>query len=127
MFSSIKTSEANKAKITELTHKFNLGAENIIARLAFAYSISLERKMKLNEIKDSKGKEYNKNILFGKYSNYYIALISQHYNIYKADPNISKYVKMHIDDGIEILYNSYSKHQNFTSTDFLIDILEKQT
>lgn len=125
MFSSIKTSEVNKARITELTRKFNLGAENVIARLAYTYSISQERKMDLNKIQDSKGKEYSKNILFGKYSNYYVALISQHYNIYKADPNISKYIKMHVDDGIELLYELYGKHQNFNNTDFLIDILDK--
>ncbi len=125
MFSSIKTTEANKLKITELTRKFNLGAENVIARIAYSYSISQERKLDISNIKDSRGKEYSKNILFGKYVNYYIALVSQHYNIYKADPNIPKYIKMHVDDGIELLYNLYNKHQNFTSTDFLIDILEK--
>jgi len=126
MFSSIKTTELNKSRITELTKKFGLNAENIIARIAFAYSIAKERKMNLSEIKDSKGKEYSKNILFGKYINYYVAIICQHYKIYKSDPSLHKYIKMHIDDGIELIYNKYSKHQNFSSTDFLIDILEKQ-
>lgn len=125
MFSSIKTSEANKTKITELTRKFNLGAENVIARLAYTYSLAQDRKMNINNIMDSKGKEYSNNILFGKYACYYIALVSQHYDIYKADPNISKYIKMHIDDGIELLYELYGKHQNFTSSDFLIDLLGK--
>lgn len=38
MFTSIKTSKVNKDIVTDLSRKFNLGAENIIARIAFAVS-----------------------------------------------------------------------------------------
>ena len=34
MFTSIKTSKINKDIVTDLSRKFNLGAENIIARIA---------------------------------------------------------------------------------------------
>ena len=43
MFTQIKTSKANKLVVTDLSRKFNLGAENIIARIAFAYSLSKGR------------------------------------------------------------------------------------
>ena len=40
MFTSIRTSKANKEIVTELSRKFNLGAENTVARIALAYSLS---------------------------------------------------------------------------------------
>ena len=65
MFSSIRTCEANRAVISALTSKLQLGTENVIARLALAYSLSHEQQLNLKEIKDSKGKEYSKKVLFG--------------------------------------------------------------
>ena len=37
------------------------------------------------DLKDSKGKEYKDDILFGKHRDVYIALICQHYGIYKTE------------------------------------------
>lgn len=65
MFTSIKTSRANKDIVTDLSRKFNLGAENIIARIALTYSLSKDRLLSLTDIADSQGKEYSKNVLFG--------------------------------------------------------------
>jgi len=39
MFTTIKTSLENKLRVTELTRKLNLGPENVVARLAFSYSL----------------------------------------------------------------------------------------
>ena len=39
MFTQIKTSTKNRENVVELTRKFNLGAENVIARIALAYSL----------------------------------------------------------------------------------------
>ena len=39
MFSQIKTSAKNREIVVDLTRKFNLGAENVIARIAIAYSL----------------------------------------------------------------------------------------
>ncbi len=64
MFTSIKTSKANREIVTDLSRKFNLGAENIIARIALTYSLSQDRKLSLVNIADSQGKEYSKNVLF---------------------------------------------------------------
>ena len=57
MFNSIKTSRANKLVVTELSRKFNLGAENVIARIALAYSLAKDQQLSLSDIADSQGKE----------------------------------------------------------------------
>ncbi|MFA7136359.1 MAG: DndE family protein, partial [Bacteroidales bacterium] len=40
MFTHIKTSKENRILVAELTRKLNLGTENIVARIAFTYSLS---------------------------------------------------------------------------------------
>lgn len=90
MFTSIKTSRANKDIVTDLSRKFNLGAENIIARIALTYSLSKDRLLSLTDIADSQGKEYSKNVLFGNNLPYYIGLICVKYGLYKTDKDIPK-------------------------------------
>jgi len=119
MFSNIKTSKVNKERVTNLTNKLNLGAENIIARIALAYSLNLERKMDLASIQDSGGKEYSAKVLFGDYTDYYVALVCVHYNIYKTDKDIIRYIKMHIDDGIELLNTEFTGNVSTTGFDFI--------
>ncbi|WP_129715547.1 DndE family protein [Pedobacter sp. SYP-B3415] len=119
MFSNIKTSKANKDIVSSLTNKLNLGAENIIARLALAYSINLDRKMELANIQDSGGKEYSAKVLFGDYTDYYIALVCVHYQVYKTDKDISRYIKMHIDDGLELLNKEFAGNISTTGFDFI--------
>ena len=125
MFSSIRTSKANKELVTQLTNKLNLGAENIIARLAFSYSLSKEYRLDLAKIDDSMGKEYNAKVLFGNYIDIYIALICVHYNLHKADKDISKYIKMHIDDGLLLISKDIANKDSITGNDFLINEIEK--
>jgi DNA sulfur modification protein DndE len=119
MFSNIKTSKVNKERVTSLTNKLNLGAENVIARIALAYSLNLERTMDLSHAQDAGGKEYSAKVLFGDYTDYYIALICIHYGLYKTDKDIPKYIKMHIDDGIELLSNEFSGSVSTTGFDFI--------
>lgn len=126
MLINLRTSEANKAVVQELTHKLNLGTENYISRIAFAYSISKGMKLNLeSDLKDSKGKEYKDDILFGKYREYYIALVCQRYEIYKTDPNIGKYVKMHVDNGLELMKKLFDNNKNFSGLDFLVENIER--
>jgi DNA sulfur modification protein DndE len=125
MFNSIKTSKANKELVTQLTNKLNLGAENIIARLAFSYSLTRNRKLNLSEIEDSGGKEYNAKVLFSNYADVYTALIATHYNLHKADKDIAKYVKMHIDDGLKLIEIEITEKDSITGNDFLINEIEK--
>jgi DNA sulfur modification protein DndE len=125
MLTSIKTSKTNKETVTLLTRKLNLGAENIIARLALAYSLARDRKMDLSNIHDSQGKEYSVKVLFGDHVEYYVAMICIHYGLYKSDKDISKYIKMHIDDGLQLIEKDIEKKVSITGTDFLINEIEK--
>jgi DNA sulfur modification protein DndE len=124
MFTSIKTSRENKEVVTQLTRKLSLGPENVIARLALAYSISKERKLNLIDIKDSQGKEYNKKVLFGDHEEQYIAMICVHYNLYKTDKDIPKYVKLHIDDGLQLINEEISSESTISGMDFLVRKIE---
>lgn len=124
MFNSIKTSRANKLVVTELSRKFNLGAENVIARIALAYSLAQDRQLSLSDIADSQGKEYSKNVLFGSNLPYYIGLICVKYGLYKTDKDIPKYVKLHIDDGLQFMNKELRNNPNLNGYDYLIDKIE---
>lgn len=124
MFTSIKTSRSNKYIVTELSRKFNLGAENIIARIALTYSLSKDRILSLTDISDSQGKEYSKNVLFGSNLPYYVGLVCVKYGLYKTDKDIPKYIKMHIDDGLQLLNNELRDNPNLNGYDYLIDKIE---
>ena len=121
MFTSIKTSRTNKDIVTDLSRKFNLGAENIIARIALTYSLSKERLLSLTDIADSQGKEYSKNVLFGNNLPYYIGLICVKYGLYKTDKDIPKYIKLHIDDGLQLMNKELQDNPNLNGYDYLID------
>ena len=121
MFTSIKTSKINKDIVTDLSRKFNLGAENIIARIALTYSLSKARKLSLSDIADSQGKEYSKNVLFGGNLPYYIGLICVKYGLYKTDKDIPKYIKLHIDDGLQLMNKELRDNPNLNGYDYLID------
>ena len=125
MFNSIKTSKENKQVVTQLTNKLNLGAENTIARLAFSYSLARERRLDLSDIEDAGGKEYTSRVLFGDHLDIYVALICVHYGIAKEDKDIGRYVKMHIDDGLQLINKDISKKDTITGNDFLINEIEK--
>ena len=124
MFTSIKTSKSNKYIVTDLSRKFNLGAENIIARIALTYSLSKDRLLSLTDISDSQGKEYSKNVLFGSNLPYYVGLVCVKYGLYKTDKDIPKYIKMHIDDGLQLLNNELRDNPNLNGYDYLIDKIE---
>ena len=121
MFTSIKTSRSNKYIVTDLSRKFNLGAENIIARIALTYSLSKDRILSLSDISDSQGKEYSKNVLFGSNLPYYVGLVCVKYGLYKTDKDIPKYIKMHIDDGLQLMNKELCDNPNLNGYDYLID------
>lgn len=126
---NIKTSADNGEVVRQLTAKLPAGTkENVVARIALGYSLQRGKKFSSSEFNlyDSQGKEYKDNILFpAQYREFYIALICQHYGIYKTDENIPKYVKLHIDDGLEQMGNLFKDNNNYTFMDFLTDNLEK--
>ena len=127
MLLHIKTSEANKAVVSELTKRmFPQGqSENIISRIALAYSLARGQQLLLKDIKNALGKEYKEETLFGSYRNYYVALVCQHYGIHKEDLNLPRYLKMHIDDGLERLHKLFTDNKNYSGLDFLMEYLER--
>ena len=124
MFTSIRTSLENKAIVTDLTRKLSLGPENVIARIAFSYSLASKKKFSLEDIHDSKGKEYSKNVLFGSNLSYYASLICIHYKLYKSDKDIPNYIKIHIDHGLQLINKELKQNPNLSGFDFLIDKID---
>ncbi len=121
MFTQIKTTKENKEVVAMLTRKLGLGAENVIARMAFTYSLSQDKKLDLNDIKDAGGKEYSKSVLFGEYYDMYLGLLCVHYGLYKTDKDIGRYIKMHVDDGLQLINNEVNERSNIDGFDFLTE------
>jgi DNA sulfur modification protein DndE len=124
MFTQIRTSKENKEIVSQLTRTLGLGAENVIARIALTYSLSKDNKLELKSIQNSSGKEYSKSVLFGEYYDYYLGLICVHYNLYKTDKDLPKYIKMHIDDGLQLLNEEINERSNIDGFDFLVEKIE---
>jgi len=122
---NITTSKKNIDLVKSLSQKLGLGTENHISRIALAYSIS--RGYKLNpemDLQDYKGKQYKDLTLFGNHQKYYVGIICQHYQLHKDDSNIKKYLKMHIDHGLELINLFFTENKNFSGMDFLLDNIE---
>ena len=124
MIKSIKTSESNRTVVSELTKKLSMGSENVIARIAFAYSVSQGRKLALSHIADSKGKEYSSKVLFGDNPEIYTAIICQLYNISAANLDVPRYVKMHVDDGLWLIQKIVINNPNLPVFDFVLDQID---
>ena len=126
MFSHIRTSKENKERVTKLTNKLNLGAENVIARIALSHSLAQVKKLDISDLKDSGGKEYSKRVLFGENIDAYLGMICLRYGIHTSDLDTPKYIKMHIDQGLIMLEHELEHHSNFDGFAFLVDLLEVQ-
>lgn len=124
MLSNIKTSKVNKELVTKLTNKLNLGPENVIARLAFSYSLNKSDELSLKDMQDSEGKEYSSRVLFGNYESIYVALIATHYNLHSSDKNIVRYIKMHIDEGLKSMNKQVANNDQITGNDLMINEIE---
>ncbi|CAM1341672.1 DndE family protein [Tenacibaculum aestuarii] len=121
MFTHIRTSKENRDIVAQLTRKLNLGTENIISRIALTYSLSLDRKLDVNDIQNSSGKEYSSKVLFGDYIDYYTGMVALHYSLHISDKDLAKYVKLHIDDGLQLLNEEINSNSNVDGFDFLTE------
>ena len=128
---SVKTSEVNKDRVVALTGRLgNNIKENVVARIALAYSLAKGRELPLTQdqkseyYRDSRGKEYKDDVLLGQHRNLYIALICQHYGIHKTDANIPRYVKLHLDNGLELMAKEFEQNPSYSSVEFLLDNAE---
>lgn len=125
MFTHIRTSKENKEVVSQLTRKLNLGTENYVSRIALTYSLSKDRILDIKDIQNSSGKEYSKAVLFGDYLDYYVGMVALHYGIHVSDKDLGKYVKMHIDDGLNLLNEDIASNSNIDGFDFLVDMIDK--
>lgn len=124
MFNQIKTSSQNKEVVTILTRKFGLGAENVIARIAIAYSLQNGVRFSPLDIKDSGGKEYTKNVLFGSLYPVYAAVMCKYYNVKLTDKDLPRYFKLHLDDGLERIMSDVKDNPNLVGYDYLFDKIQ---
>ena len=124
MFTHIKTSKKNKEVVSKLTRRLNLGTENIISRIALTYSLSKDLKLDIKDIQNSSGKEYSRAVLFGDYVDYYLGMAALHYGIHISDKDLPKYIKLHIDDGLQLLNEELNQRSNIDGFDFLVEKIE---
>lgn len=119
----IKTSSKNQEIIEKLTHIYNFESEGIIARIAFALSLSLDRKFDLNDNHklSSDGKEFrDERSLFGSYlgdkSNFivYKSLLDCHYQKVATEREFQILFKLHLTHGLERI-NSEISNRDLTS------------
>lgn len=129
MLINISTSKENQAVVTKLTAKLTGSTkENVIARIALGYSLASGKRFTKQEfgLYDSQGKEYKDHILFDpSLKDFYIALVCQAYGIPKNDENIPKYIKLHIDHGLEKINYLFENNPQYTFFDFLIENIGK--
>jgi len=121
MIGQIKTSTGNRERVARLTRKFGLGAENIIARIAIAYSLKQGNHFDPTKVKDSGGKEYSRNVLFGNLFPLYLSMICEHYQIKSTNKDLPRYFKLHLDDGLELIDKDVKDNPNLVGFDYLFD------
>ena len=63
--------------------------------------------------------------MFGQYLYYYLGLVALHYGIHITDKDLPKYIKMHIDDGLQLLNEELGQRSNIEGFDFLVEKIEK--
>ena len=100
---TIKTAEAFKLPIASQTRAWDLGAENVIARMAFTTSLEMTEPIHIDSLLDAKGKEYNAKVLFGSFRATYEAMLCLREGITASHPDFKKYVKAHVDRGLGVL------------------------
>jgi DNA sulfur modification protein DndE len=121
MFTHIRTSKENREVVTKLTNRLNLGAENVIARIALAHSLAQGQTLDLSDIANSGGKEYSKSVLFGEHIHAYVGMVCTRYGLHASNRDVPKYLKMHIDDGLNLLQLEIEKQPNIDGYSFLVE------
>ena len=77
------------------------------------------------DVRDSGGKEYSKNVLFGSYYNMYVALMCKYYGIKMTDRDLPRYFKLHLDDGLERIMSDVKDNPNLVGFDYLFDKIKE--
>lgn len=110
---NFKTSGENSKYVRELTRALPCGdslAENVIARIALAYSLGRPKARKFSvsdNAYNSGGKEYKESTFFGNDREFYLAIVTQYYGRKLSEDDLQKLIKLHVDDGLEALHNIF--------------------
>lgn len=128
---NIFTSQKNQEVVSKLTRKLPGDTrENVIARIAICHSLSSKKRFTREEFSlyDSKGKEYKEHVLFDpQYKDIYIALVCQAYKISPDDELLPKYIKLHLDHGLELIDKYFEDNPDNNFLDFFMKYLTKGT
>jgi DNA sulfur modification protein DndE len=100
---SIKTAERFKLPIAVQSRTWDLGPENVIARMAFSLSLEMPDPIDINNLEDTKGKEYPVKVLFGELQSVYEGMLCLREEISNTHPDFKRFVKGHVDRGLELL------------------------
>jgi hypothetical protein len=63
--------------------------------------------------------------IFGNYYPIYEFLVCTHYQIKNNDKDLPRYFKMHLDHGLEIIYEDIIDNPNLIGFDYLFDKIER--
>jgi len=82
-------------------------------------------KFQPTDVKDSGGKEYSKSVLFGNYYQIYAIMICTHYQINENNKDLPRYFKIHLDHGLQLIYDDICENPNLVGYDYLFEKIEK--
>ncbi len=120
MPSKLKISDDASKRLDYLSNKLGL-KRNILCRLAIGRSMVEIESVSNIKSQDNKGIEFNRYTLTGEYDEVFKALIIQHENKKLKDAcYFSKYLRNHIERGINLLYAEYERINS--PIDFLVSL-----
>lgn len=121
MSNKLKISKEMSTQLDHLSSRLGL-RRNIICRLGVGRSLAEKQSVKDLKPKNNVGYEFNKYTLTGDYDEIFRALIVQHERKKLTDSQyFSKYLRNHIERGIELLYKEYERINS--PIDFLVKLI----
>lgn len=122
MSTRLKLSKEKSAHLDSLSIKLGL-RRNIICRLAIGRSLVEKESVKEFEHEDSLGYELNRTTVAGNHDALFRALITQHEGRKLNDFEFfSQFLRNHIERGVELLVEEYSKINS--PVDFLVRLVD---
>lgn len=120
MSNKLKISKETSTQLDHLSSRLGL-RRNIICRLGVGRSLAEKHSVKDLKPKSNVGYEFNKYTLTGDYDEMFRALIIQHEGKKLTNHQyFSKYLRNHIERGIELLYKEYERINS--PIDFLVKL-----
>lgn len=120
----LRTSEKCKQTLEDLQAKTGI-TPNILCRYAIGLSLLLDEPINLEQTTDTRGQEFNRQVLLGQYDGIFKALMIKYEERNIEDEDyFPDYTKAHIERGVEHLKSSYNLTGNREK--FLINLTRAQ-